>query len=472
MKKATLQSIREKMGIAFRTALLCLFLTILSVVPAFIFTFKLLETKGQTPITCEVQAVTFKQGEAFATVITPAAPPQTIDVTDLHYSEIVASANGQNTLSIIQSVSGTWQLHHPQLPYAFLVMGIIVQIVAILFSCTSFHLISRCSWRLCFPLALLILMWGIPLYWDAFHWILCFLALPLGVTWGILRRLDTARSQRPQAKTITPFTWQGILIALVVGSAFTATGFFLQYYPLRVAINTQTALNTCQPITLTPHLAKTTHSNGPHSSHTTTHSILASYPLQNGHPQYVELTTGSNTFTDAPFLSPQLRALTQQRFRRLYNQRPVTASISPLTNTIFLCEPKPEDHLLHHETLASLHLSHFIRLLSIPFWIFGLICLGGQTLLLLTPKHRRAPLTHQNALSAQGIALTLKWIVLPTTCIFSLWQWQTCYSRFNTIPIYSLSLLILPILVILICLWIIKRFSRDQANDSAPNTIL
>lgn len=142
MKKATHRSIREKVGVAFRMTILCLLLTILSVVPAFIFTFKFLETKGQTPITCEVQSVIFRQGEAFATVITPDATTRMVTVTDLHYSEIAELANTQNTLSIIQSVGGTWQRYQPQLPYGFLVMGIIVQIVAIFFSCTSFHFFS------------------------------------------------------------------------------------------------------------------------------------------------------------------------------------------------------------------------------------------------------------------------------------------------------------------------------------------
>ena len=469
MKKAPHKSTRDKTRTIVHTIFLCILLTILSGVSAILFSVNDLETRGQTPILSNVQQITFTQGHAYATVTTPFETIHTVKVSDLAYTKIADLANHQGQLSIIQTNAGDWRCHHPGESYAFLIMGLIVLIAATLFSCTSFHFISRPVWRLSFPLGLLLLIWGITLHWGAFHWRLTLLLLPLSVAWSILKWRERPKTQRPPSQPIPLLSWKGTLIAFVVGGVFIAVGFLLQYYPLQMAMEMRTALTETQKVTLRPHLTEQkSSSGGKGGSGGTTYYVLASYLDAQQHPHCVVLRNSENAVDTHPMLSHRHRATAKKRFWQLYRKQSVNATLSTKTDTLFLCDPLPEDHLLYNETLSSLHFSHGLRLLSAPFWLFGLILLGGQLLLLTTPAPRRAPLIHRNSLSTHGLHLTLKWIALPTTTLFALWQWYTCYSTFPNLPIYSLTLLALPPLSILIVLGFL--YKRRLAQETiAPS---
>ena len=449
----------KKSDTLFRGIVMSLLITVMSGTSAFMFAYQYRETAGQCPVVGEVQALTFTQGNAFATVKTPSEAIRTVRVTNLNYSQIAALANRQEALSIIQTNSGEWEVYQPGLPYVFLVLGILSQIAAILFSMTSLPVIKRPLWRLCVPLGLLLMMWSIACAWEAAHWSLALLALPLALTWAILK-YRAARQTEHQKTLPRPLSrWKSALIGFVTSGAFIAIAAFLQGYPLRLANETLATLATCKTVTLRPHLAK----EHTQSSRGYTRYVLASYLDAEQRPHYVELSDGSALLSNNPLLTSDCRHTAQKRFRRLYEMHPVEASLSPESEQIILCDARPQDHLLNNETLGSLHVTHAMRLMGILFWIFGLI-IFGNALLLFAPNPTEHPLVANRSLTPHGLQFTLKWIALPATLLFTFWQWQTCYGRFSNLPRYSLLILLLPLLLIAALWFIAKRRATTTAT--------
>ena len=454
----------KKSDILFREIVMSLLITVMSGISAFMFAYQYRETAGQRPVEGEVQAVTFTQGDAFATVKTPSEAIRTVRVTNLNYSQIAALANRQEALAIIQTNGGEWEVYQPGLPYVFLVLGILSQIAAILFSMTSLPVIKRPLWRLCMPSGELLIMWSIACAWEAVHWSLAILALPLALTWTILKYRAARQTEHKKTLPRPLSRWKSALIGFATSGAFIAIAAFLQGYPLRLANETLATLTTCKTVTLRPHLAKTdTHS----SRGGYTRYVLASYLDAEQRPHYVELSDGSALLSNNPLLTSDCRRTAQKRFRRLYKMHPVEASLSPESEQIILCDARPQDHLLNNETLGSLHVTHTMRLMGILFWIFGLI-IFGNALLLFAPNPTERPLVANRSLTPHGLQFTLKWIALPATLLFTFWQWQTCYGRFANLPRYSLLILLLPLLSILIVLGFL--YKRRLAQETiAPS---
>ena len=449
----------KKSDTLFRGIVMSLLITVMSGTSAFMFAYQYRETAGQRPVVGEVQAVTFTQGNAFATVKTPSEAIRTVRVTNLNYSQIAALANRQEALAIIQTNGGEWEVYQPGLPYVFLVLGILSQIAAILFSMTSLPAIKRPLWRLCMPLGVLLMMWSIACAWEATHWSLALLALPLALTWAILKHRAVRPTEHKKTLPRPLSRWKSALVGFVTSGAFIAIAAFLQGYPLRLANETLATLTTCKTVTLRPHLA-ITHT---HSSRGYTRYVLASYLDAEQRPHYVELSDGSALLSNNPLLTSDCRRTAQKRFRRLYKMHPVEASLSPESEQIILCDARPQDHLLNNETLGSLHVTHAMRLMGILFWIFGLI-IFGNALLLFAPNPTERPLVANRSLTSHGLQFTLKWIALPATLLFTFWQWQTCYGRFANLPRYSLLILLLPLFLIAGLWFIAKRRATTNAT--------
>lgn len=412
------------------------------------------KTLKQAPTIATIQSIDFDlpSDSAIATVTIPnRTGTHPIDVSNAQYADLVRWANTPNApISLIPSPQGEWQYSSSHNGLAISLIGLFLITMATLVSAATSRA-KRPLPRLAFPAFLLLLFWGIHLYYNIFHWQFLLLLAPLTIGWIHFHKV--ARAQQTPQNTLS---WKRPIIIFIIALVFGGAGFTLEGFILHQLHTTQTSLQARHEVKLIPHLTKVEHSSSRRTSKTTRH-LIASYEKTPGVHHYVHLKS------ERPLLTVAQRNLYATHFWQLTRGNSVMGSIATHDpDDVYPSFPTPDTALLLNENWHNLHGVYAIHLLAIPFMLVGMHLL---MLSLLEGLSLRKHLGRNLTVFQHTPNIWLKsaqWSLFPLS-LFAAYQWFSLYGRLPQIPPLSTLFTLLPILITLG----IIAFRKYQCSHSA-----
>jgi hypothetical protein len=406
------------------------------------------KTLKQAPTIATIQSIDFDlpSDSAIATVTIPnRTDTHPIDVSNAQYADLVRWANTPNApLSLMETPEGEWHYSAPNDPLFISLVGLFLITMATLVSAATSRA-KRPLARLAFPAFLLLLFWGIHLYYNIFHWQFLLLLAPLTIGWIHFHKV--ARAQQTPQNTLS---WKRPISIFIIALVFEGAGFTLEGFILHQLHTTQTSLQARHEVKLIPHLTKVEHSHSRRTSKTTRH-LIASYEKAPDVHHYVHLKS------ERPLLTVAQRNRYATHFWQLSRGNSVMGSVALHDpDDVYPTFPTPDTALLLNENWHNLHGVYAIHLLAIPFMLVGMNLLMlalFEGLALRNPLHRALPPSQP---SPKDWLKTAQWSLLPLG-LFAAYQWLTLYGRLPKIPPISALFSCLPILITLGIIVIRKR---------------
>lgn len=374
-------------------------------------------TKGESPISAQMHAVTFEGNRARASFTIPGVPGcPSVGLGD-NYREIARLANSPDSaITIIRHKTEGYVLYQPGASIMTMFFGLFTMVLATIFSSLMSPIKVR-KWRMLFPAFLLALLWGCRLYFGTFQPLFIVQAVPLVIGWLILSR--TSDRKVACSRTATVYSARYALVLFAVGLVFGSVGIGLQLWMLD-SVRTQISfLHDSRQAPVRVHLSKTETSSrgGRRGGSSSTSYLLVSYANTDGSRHYTVVSDGDT----GGLFKKEVRELSKRNFSCLYRQHgEVTGTVSASDpDMVYLCPVSLKDTCLARERLKDFGMMHFLRLFSTPFFLFGLFLIGGA----IVPRFlRREGISGNNAAHPHVTYRVLQWVVFPGAALCALYQ--------------------------------------------------
>lgn len=402
-------------------------------------------TSGSRPSPATLQSLDFDLNAktAVATVaIDGESGSHRVDLSTATFDELVDWANHPKcTLSLLQDVGGEWHVQSTSQSYATSLLSFFVISMATLLMGTRPN-DKRLLLRLAFPSLLLLLFWGIHLYYGIFLWSFLIHLIPLAIGGIVFYRRNRPRSAPPPTRPT--LSWSGALVLLIIAFIFGGAGLTLKGFLFHKVNATYTSLQAREAVTLTPHLVKQTHGTARRGRTRPTRHIIASYETAKGVRHYVHLTS------EDPLFTAEHRSQHFAHFNRLYRGHTVRGSVALHDpNDVLPNLPPPDAFLLLHETWRNRHGIYAIHLLAIPFLLVGLNLFMLVLIECLPLRGRIAYASASKQWMPQVWLMAAQWSLVPLALLAAS-QWFALYSRLPNLPLISTCAALLPIAITLI----------------------